>query len=221
MWAELTTPWQAAFEEAWKAYRARSLPMGAVVVDRDGVIAGSGRSRIFETGAVPAETQSLFGHRLAHAEINALIGLDHSTMNVRECTLYATLEPCVLCVGAIRMVGLKDVRYAAHDPLAGGLALLDATDFMRRGGIVPKELGNPGLALATIALNVAAHLELVERWKPNLWQAAGLPGVDVGIELYASGELRRLADTGTSVADVLERLANDLSGGESVILPSG
>lgn len=171
------------------------------------MIAGRGRSRIFETGAVPAERHSLFGHRLAHAEINALIGLDHSTTDVRECTLYATLEPCVLCIGAIRLVGLKDVRYAAHDPVAGGLALLDTTDFMRRGGIVPRELGNPRLALATIALNVAAHLELVERWKPNRWQAAGLQGVDLGVELNASGELRRLADIGTSVAEVLERLA--------------
>lgn len=207
MWAELTRPWQAAFEEAWKAYRARSLPIGALVVDRGGVIAGRGRSRIFETAAVPAETQSVFGHRLAHAEINALIGVDHSTTNIRECTLYATLEPCVLCIGAIRMVGLKDVRYAARDPVAGGLALLEATDFMRRGGIVPKELGNPGLALATIALNVAAHLELVERWEPNRWQAAGLPGVDLGVQLYASGELRELADSATTIAEVLERLA--------------
>jgi len=82
---------------------------------------------------VPAQTQSVFGHRLAHAEINALIGLAHSATNIRECALYSTLEPCVLCIGAIRMVGLKDVRYAERDPVAGGTALLEATNFMRRG----------------------------------------------------------------------------------------
>jgi hypothetical protein len=43
LWSELRTPWRAAFEEAWTAYRAGSLPMGAVVVDRDGGILGRGR----------------------------------------------------------------------------------------------------------------------------------------------------------------------------------
>jgi tRNA(Arg) A34 adenosine deaminase TadA len=208
LWAELTTPWQAAFEQAWKAYRAGSLPMGAVVVDRTGRIVGRGRNRIFETTAEVPETQCVFGNRLAHAEINALISLDYRTTNVRECTLYVTLESCVLCVGAIRMVGLKGVRYVARDPVAGGLALLEATDFMRRGGVIPKELGHPAVAFATIALNVAAHLELVDNWKPDRWQVDGLPGVEFGQNLFASGELRRLAESGTSIAHVLEQLAD-------------
>jgi tRNA(Arg) A34 adenosine deaminase TadA len=64
-------------------------------------------------------------------------------MNVRECTLYVTLEPCVLWVSAIRMVGLKDVRYVTRDPVVGGLALLEATDFMRRGGGGCERVGPP------------------------------------------------------------------------------
>jgi tRNA(Arg) A34 adenosine deaminase TadA/predicted kinase len=208
LWSELRTPWRAAFEEAWTAYRAGSLPMGAVVVDRDGGIVGRGRNRIFETAAELAESQCVFGHRLAHAEINALIGLNHATTNMRECSLYVTLESCVLCVGAIRMAGLKEVHYVAHDPIAGGLALLEATDFMRRGAVIPKELGHPVIAFATIALNVAAHLELVDNWKADRWQAAGLPGVEFGQQLFATGALRRLADRGTSIAEVLEHLAN-------------
>jgi len=209
LWAELTMPWQAAFEQAWKAYRAGSLPMGAVVVDRNGRIVGRGRNRIFETAPELPETQCVFGHRLAHAEINALISLDHATTNVRECTLYVTLESCVLCVGAIRMVGVKDVRYVARDPIAGGLALLEATDFMRRGEVIAKELGNPVVAFATIALNVAAHLELVDKWKPDRWQADGLAGVELGQKLFASGELRQLAERATPIAQVLEQLADD------------
>src|SRR5207302_7125129 len=73
----------------------------------------------------------LFGHRLAHAEVNALVSVDHAAVHARDCVLYTTLEPCALCVGAIRMLGLKDVRYAARDPVAGSLALFEATDFMR------------------------------------------------------------------------------------------
>jgi predicted kinase len=54
---------------------------------------------------------------------------------------------------------------------------------------------------------VAAHLELVDNWKPDRWQAARLPGVELGQQLFASGELRRLAASDTPVALVLERLA--------------
>ena len=208
LWAELTMPWQSAFAEAWRAYQAGSLPMGAVVVDSNGCIVGRGRNRIFESAAELSETQSVFGHKLAHAEINALIGVDHATTDMRECTLYVTLESCVLCVGAIRMVGLKDVRYVERDPIAGGLELLEASDFMRRGGVIPKKLGHPLAAFATIALNVAAHLELVDNWKPDRWQADALSGVEVGQKLFASGELRRLAEKGTPIAQVLDQLAD-------------
>jgi tRNA(Arg) A34 adenosine deaminase TadA len=85
----------------------------------------------------------LAGHRLAHAEINALLSVDHAAINLRECVLYTTLEPCALCVGAIRMLHISQVRYAARDPVAGGLRLLEATPFMRQGLVEAK---TPGLA---------------------------------------------------------------------------
>src|SRR5205823_11031247 len=73
----------------------------------------------------------LVGRRLAHAEMNALLGLDHAHVDVRTCVLYTSLEPCALCVGAIRMLAVPEVRYAAHDPTAGSIELLHASTFMR------------------------------------------------------------------------------------------
>ena len=119
------------------------MPIGAAVVDRDGRLVGRGRNRIFETLAEPSDTRCLVGHRLAHAEMNALVDLDHAAVDVRECVLYTTLEPCALCVGAIRMLALKGVRYAARDAAAGSLALLEATDFMRRGQVRRSTSGSP------------------------------------------------------------------------------
>src|SRR5207302_7290832 len=95
----------------------------------------------------------LFGHRLAHAEVNALVSVDHAAVHARDCVLYTTLEPCALCVGAIRMLGLKDVRYAARDPVAGSLALFEATDFMRRGAVQPHHLEHDALEAVIIAMN--------------------------------------------------------------------
>ena len=211
LWGDLAGPWQVCLEQAWSAYRAGSLPIGAAVVDRDGCIVGRGRNRIFETPAEPSETRCLLGHRLAHAEINALVNLDHAAVNVRECVLYTTLEPCALCVGAIRMLGLKHVRYAARDAAAGSLALLDATDFMRRGQVRARHFGQPDLEAVLIAMNVDALLSIAKRFdlRPPIdrWEAARLPGVDFGRQLFASGELRRLAGSPPATMEqVLESL---------------
>src|SRR5258708_25047415 len=101
-WLDMPEPWRVCFDEAWSAYCAGSLPIGAAVVDADGRVVGRGRNRMFEDGA-GASGLDLVGHRLAHAEMNALLRLDHPHVDVRSCVLYTTLEPCALCVGAIRM----------------------------------------------------------------------------------------------------------------------
>lgn len=212
LWAELGAPWRACLDQAWAAYRAGSLPIGAVIVDRAGRIVGRGRNRIFETVSEPAEPRPLFGHRLAHAEMNALVSVDHTTVNVRECIIFTTLEPCALCTGAIRMVGLKDVRYAARDPLAGSLDLLEASAFMRRSLVKVQQLEQPSLEAAVIAMNVAGLLWLGERFdlRPPIeaWRAAGRPGVDLGCRLFETGELRRLAeDPNITAEQALEQLA--------------
>jgi tRNA(Arg) A34 adenosine deaminase TadA len=214
LWAELAAPWQACLDQTWAAYRAGSLPIGAAVVDPDGSIVGRGRNRIFETVRDGAEPRSLFGHRLAHAEMNALVSVDLSTVNVRECVLYTTLEPCALCVGAIRMVGLKDVRYAARDTVAGSLELLEASDFMRRADVQVRHPERPDLEAVLIAMNVAALLWLAERFDlaPPIaaWQATGLPGIDFGRSLFQTGGLRRLADDPDITTEhVLEKLVSE------------
>ena len=169
----MAVPWQACLEQAWAAYRAGSLPIGAVVVDRAGQIVGRGRNRIFE---VDAETRCLSGHRLAHAEVNALISVDHATVNIKECALYTTLEPCALCVGAIRMLALKDVRYAASDPAAGSLSLLEATEFMRRGLVQPQHLEQPDLEAVLIAINTEA---LIRATRPHRRASSWPRGYDL------------------------------------------
>ncbi|MCM3172703.1 MULTISPECIES: nucleoside deaminase [unclassified Paenibacillus] len=124
MWEKLSDGWKASFEEAWQAYAHGSIPIGAVIVDASHRIISRGRNRINETTAPIKQTCS---NRLAHAEINALLQLD--TLDSEEhknYTLYTTTEPCVLCFGAIIMSGVRKVRFAATDPIAGGANLNDA-----------------------------------------------------------------------------------------------
>ena len=56
-------------DEAWEAYKAGSVPIGAVIVDAEGHILTRGRSRRFERAGEPG---TVFGNPLAHAELNAL-----------------------------------------------------------------------------------------------------------------------------------------------------
>ena len=113
MWETLTEPWRTCVDLAWEAYRAASLPIGAVVTDVDGNVLSRGRNRIHERSG---ESGTLFGHKLAHAEVNALVTLDYDLHDPRACDLYTTTEPCPLCVGALRMADVAELRYASRNP---------------------------------------------------------------------------------------------------------
>src|SRR5687767_4841026 len=117
LWAALAPPLQAAVEEAWSAYCAGSLPHGAAVADAQGRVLARGRNRVYErqAGGGSTSTLVLHGHPLAHAEVNALVALDYTSVDVRSCVLYATTEPCPLCTGALLMSGVGELRYGARD----------------------------------------------------------------------------------------------------------
>lgn len=115
-WARLDAPWRACLELAWRAYGAGTIPVGAAVVDGAGTIVAEGRNRIYERDAPPGQ---IAGSLLAHAEVNALVGL-HPGRRYEDHTLYTALEPCLLCVGAAVMATIGRVRYAGADPYGGG-----------------------------------------------------------------------------------------------------
>jgi tRNA(adenine34) deaminase len=126
MWDRLTKPWQICFEEAWDAYCSGSIPIGAVLVDRHGEILYRGRSRQSETNA---PTKQVCASRLAHAEINVLLQVASTQSDdLKDYMVYTTTEPCVLCFGAIVMSGVRSIRYAASDPVAGGTNLNDSAN---------------------------------------------------------------------------------------------
>ena len=125
-WASLTEPWRACLQLAWDAYRARTIPVGAVVLDASGTIVARGRNRIREP-----HDGGLAGTRLAHAEIAALAQLP-SSHRYEDHTLYSALEPCLLCVGATTLSKVGSIRYLAADPYGGACSVeIDNADFRR------------------------------------------------------------------------------------------
>lgn len=98
-----------ALELAAQAERADEVPVGAIVV-RNGEILGRGHNATISRG-----------DPTAHAEVIALREAAEHIGNYRlvDCDLYVTLEPCVMCAGAIMHARIARVIYGATDPKTG------------------------------------------------------------------------------------------------------
>lgn len=102
---------ELALLEAEKAEREGEIPIGAVLVFRDTVLAAAHNRR--ETDYDPT----------AHAEILALRrGAERlGRWRLTECTLYVTIEPCAMCAGAVMNARISRLVYGAADVRAGGV----------------------------------------------------------------------------------------------------
>jgi len=120
-WDELGPAWREAFRLAWEAFGAGTIPVGAVVTDPDGAVLSLGRNRMF---AASAPVGQIFGSRVAHAEINALVQLG-TDRRYHDCTLWTTLEPCAQCIGAAWLSTIGRVAFAAGDVYGGASKLIE------------------------------------------------------------------------------------------------
>jgi tRNA(adenine34) deaminase len=102
---------RAALDEARKALDAGEVPVGAVVV-LDGRIVGAGFNQ--PIAAIDPT---------AHAEIVALRDAARTTANYRltGATMYVTVEPCLMCVGALVHARIGTLVYGAREPKAGAV----------------------------------------------------------------------------------------------------
>ncbi|MEO0292917.1 MAG: tRNA adenosine(34) deaminase TadA [candidate division WOR-3 bacterium] len=100
-----------ALKEAEKSFREEEVPVGAVVV-RNGSIIGRGYNR-----------KEALKDPTAHAEIIAITAAANSLGDWRleGCELYSTLEPCLMCAGAIIQARISRVVYGAKDEKFGSL----------------------------------------------------------------------------------------------------
>ena len=99
-----------AIEQAHAAQAQGEVPVGAVVVDSRGDVLGVGFNRTIQDH-----------DPTGHAEIVALRAAAQHLANYRlpDATLYVTLEPCAMCMGAIMHARLARVVFAASDPKTG------------------------------------------------------------------------------------------------------
>ena len=100
---------QRAFQLAQKAEQHDEIPVGAVVVHQGNII-GEGFNQSI-----------MLNDPSSHAEINAIrqAGLHLNNYRLLDCTLYVTLEPCVMCGGASYWTQIGKIVYGATDEKRG------------------------------------------------------------------------------------------------------
>jgi len=135
---------RAALEQAHLAAQAGEVPVGAVVV-KDGEIVGRG----FNAPITRHDPT-------AHAEMMALRDAAQRIGNYRlvGCELFVTLEPCVMCVGAMFHARIARVVYGAKEPKTGA-----AGSVFNLFGDLPHPNPPPGAEGATISLNHHARIK--------------------------------------------------------------
>jgi len=122
-----------AFQEAQMAFEKGEIPVGAIIVIDDKVIARS------------HNLTEMLNDVTAHAEMQAITSAANfiGGKYLKDCTLYVTLEPCQMCAGALYWSQISKIVYGASDENRGfikmGTQLHPKTIFV--GGIMEKECG--------------------------------------------------------------------------------
>jgi tRNA(adenine34) deaminase len=104
----------AALQEARKALDNSEVPVGAIVV-KDNIIVGRGYNQVEK-----------LKDATAHAEMIAITSAANSIGNwrLKDCTIYVTLEPCIMCTGALLASRISELYFAAFDPKFGACGSL-------------------------------------------------------------------------------------------------
>ncbi|WDZ49624.1 tRNA adenosine(34) deaminase TadA [Acinetobacter vivianii] len=135
---------QLAYEQAALAASQGEIPVGAVLVSDDQVI-GAGYNAPIK-----------LSDPTAHAEIQALRAACQSLNNYRlpeDTTLYVTLEPCTMCVGALVHARVKRVVFATTEPKAG--SLISARQLLESGYYNHKFVFEQGCLQAQCSLQLS------------------------------------------------------------------
>ncbi len=103
-----------ALREAERAAEIGEVPVGAVIVCGDELLASAHNER--ETTGDPTAHAELLAVRRAARELGG--------WRLTGCTLYVTLEPCPMCAGALHAARIDRLVYAAPDPKAGAAGTL-------------------------------------------------------------------------------------------------
>ncbi len=132
---------RAAYEQAVKSYHEGGLPIGAVMVENDNIIAAGHNRRVQDADPIAHGEMDCFRRAGRRARYDTI-------------TLYTTLSPCMMCAGTIVQFGVKRVVIGEAQSFPGN------PDFLRSHGVEVTLLDDP---------NCIELMSRFIREKPQLW----------------------------------------------------
>ena len=111
---------KAALKEAFKAYKAGDVPVGAVIVKNNKIISKAHNTKEKNKNAIN------------HAELLVINKACKklNTWHLNDCILYTTMEPCMMCCGAIIQSRIKEIHYILDNDQFGCLKLLEKNNII-------------------------------------------------------------------------------------------
>lgn len=202
-YTELPSHWQRIFELEWESVCEGSKAIAAVIVNEEGEIISEGRNQISECNVPNPAT--------AHAEAEAVRNLDVSKHPYpKTYTLYAGLEPCIMCMGTLVMGHIRKVVIAARDDYGGAMNLIQYSDFAKGKGIeitwLDNELGDMQRAFQTIRELLYNQNEKKKACMLRDFSAYNKVGVDAAIKLIEEGFVENRALRDIAVEEVFDAL---------------
>ena len=145
-----------ALEEAEAAYVAGQVPIGCVIVDENGEVIAQAHNEIHRRNS-----------KIAHAEMLALAEANPPSDDerVRGWTLYSTVEPCFMCLGAIVMTHIGTIVWGSDDRLLQTHEILDKHPYLN------------SRRLRTIACPDEAVAKRSHEMNISYWETQGRPDI--------------------------------------------
>lgn len=115
-----------ALEEAELGYKEGEIPVGAVIVSNNKILCRTHNEK------------EKYKNALKHAE---LLAIDYATnlmgdWRLNECDIYITMEPCLMCVGALIQCRIKNIYYLIDNPKFGGLKKINMNEYNHKINII-------------------------------------------------------------------------------------
>ncbi|WP_425448092.1 nucleoside deaminase [Dethiothermospora halolimnae] len=201
-------PTKLAFSQAWKSYCKGSRPIGAVIVDDKNNIVAKGRDKTYERKNIIGQ---ISGNRIAHGGINAILKLnEYKYKNIRSYTIYLTMEPCIMCYGAILTSNIGTIKFIAGNRKSREMdfenKLFDKTKTNIFGP--NKEFDFIQIVLLTdfILRNSNKAEKVLRGWKEECSEA-----VEIGIKFYKNDKLLDLRKKKKSIIHVIREINKEIS----------
>lgn len=199
---ELEKPWQEVFELGWQSFCEGNLPIGAVIVDDNGNTLSVGRNQYITSKRFP-------NCKVDHAETECIQLLDiEKYPDLKNYTLYTSMEPCPMCIGTIIMSNIKRVRVAAHDSWAGAADICIKNAYAQKKS-VEVVFADDFLANMQIALQGCVELRYngtegaVYKSFANMYPL----GASVAYRLFSEGIAEKYVDERTPFGEVFDSIA--------------